>query len=350
MIKFNGGLVRRHLALFLAVIAPACTHDSATGVEPADAGLRLEAVSATQTEGTVGEAVNPVPAVLVTSETGRPAPGIRVTFAPLYPADSAYGDHVTNRISITDARGVASGGDWTLGTMAGTHGLEAGILGAHLSEPDAGVGRAVAFRTEAHGAAAASLSMSEYAPAGLPGDEIGPPQVHVTDRFGNNAGGVVVTFRVATGGGSLATTQVEASIGYASAGSWTLGPNPGLNSVVATAPGLNSVTFSARALDVGAVTWYDMKPQSVPYIEIASIALCENGTFELVTVETSPVLPGEWRERQLGTYTIAGTQLVLNYPNGVTEQGTLVADSLAFVHKKLNWADPPQMWTFARRL
>ena len=81
-----------------------------------------------------------------------------------------------------------------------------------------------------------------------------------------------------------------------------------------------------------------------------SIALCEDGTFELVTVETSDALPGEWLERQLGTYTLTGTSISLTYSTGVTEQGTLVGDSLSLVHKKLNWVgDPPREWTFARR-
>lgn len=112
--SFNGGLARSWLAFFLAVIAPACGRDSATGPGSPDAVLRLEAVSATQLEGTVGEQVDPVPAVVVRSKTGRPVPGIKVTFMPLSWSDSAYGDVVRNSIVITDSRGVASPGDWTL--------------------------------------------------------------------------------------------------------------------------------------------------------------------------------------------------------------------------------------------
>jgi len=351
MISLRGGLAKRHFALLLAAATPACGRDSATGPASSDSALQLEAVSATALETTVGEPVNPVPTVIVRSETGQPVPGIKVTFLPLYPSDSAYGDFVTKHIVITNSQGLASPDHWTLGTMSGLHGLEAGILGAHLSDADGGTRHAVAFHAEAKAAAPAALSMSFTGDTvGLPGDELYAPIVRVTDRYGNGASGVTITFSIISGGGSLEKDHDEARWGSASPGTWKLGPKPGLNSFVASAPGLNSVTFKARALNAGAVTWYDLKPQSVRLIVTGSIALCEDGTFELVTVETSDALPGEWLVRQLGTYTLTGTSISLTYSIGVTEQGTLVGDSLSLVHKKLNWVgDPPREWTFARR-
>lgn len=342
--------MRRQLALFLAVTATACGRDSSTGPVITDASLRLEAVSAIQIEGTVNEFVNPVPTVLVRSETGLPVSGIKVAFAPMYRSDSAYGDFVMHSIVTTDSRGAASPGGWTLGTMAGAHGLKAWILNPHVSDAELEGGHAVAFRAEGHAAAPAALRKSGGDnQIGLPGDEIDPPEVLVTDRFGNSVGRVTINFTVSGGGGSLAKTQVEARWGSASPERWTLGPNPGLNTIVASAQGLNSVTFNARALDAGTVTWYDF-PHSIPYIVSASIALCEDGTFELVTVETSDVLPGEWRERQLGKYTLTGTRLVLTFPAGLTEEGTLVDDRLSIAHTKLNWVGaPPQEWNFVKR-
>lgn len=235
--------------------------------------------------------------------------------------------------------------------MAGLHGLEASILDAHLYDADRGTGRVVAFRAEANGAAPAALLISSGDnQVGLPADEIDAPTVRVIDRFRNGVSGVTVTFSVISGGGSLARTRVVSQRGSAWTESWTLGPYPGLNSVVASAPGLNSVTFTARALDAGAVTWFDLKPQSVRFIVSGSIALGEKGVFELLNVETGDAFPGEWRERQFGTYTLAGTKIVLTYSTGGVEQGTLVDDSLSLVHTKLNWdGTAPQVWTFVKR-
>jgi len=184
---------------------------------------------------------------------------------------------------------------------------------------------------------------------GLPGDEMDPPTVRAIDASGNGVDGVKVTFSI-TAGGTLEKIQDQTRGGSASPGAWTMGPNPGLNTVVASAPGLNSVTFSAQALDTGPATWYDLVPQSVRLIVSASIALCEDGTFELVTVETSDALPGEWRERQLGKYTLAGSVIVLTFSTGEVEQGTLVDHSLSVVHKKSNWVNYPQEdWKFVKR-
>ena len=358
MMSSNGGIATSRLALFVAVIASGCGRDSAIGPASPDAALRLEAVSATQMEGTVGEPVNPTPTVVVRSETGQPVAGIKVRFTPTHQfvapppgGPPAYADFVTNGIAITDSRGVASPGDWTLGTMMGLHGLEASILDANLSAADSGTGRVIAFRAEAGAAAPALLLLSSGDnQVGLPADEIEPPTARVHDRFGNGVSGVTVTFAVVSGGGSLARTRVESQRGSAWTEKWTLGPYPGLNSVVASAPGLNSVTFRAQALDAGAITWYDLVPQSVRFIVSGSIALGEKGIFELSNVETGDAFPGEWRERQFGTYTLAGTKIVLTYSTGGIEEGTLMDDSLSFVHTKLNWVGtPPEVWKFVKR-
>jgi hypothetical protein len=342
--------LRNQFTLLLAVSTAACGRDSSTGPAATDASLRLEAVSDTAFEGTVGEPISSVLTVIVKDESGRPVRGIKVAFAPLHASDSAYGDFVMHPIVTTDSRGVASPGGWTLGTMAGAHGLKAWILDAQRSYAELGGGRAIAFRTEAKAGSPARLSISTGDnQVGLPGDEVDPPEVRVTDQFGNGAGGVTVSFSISSGGGSLAKTQGEARWGYASPERWTLGPNPGLNSFVASAPGLNSVTFNARALDAGAITWYDF-PQSIPYIVSASIALCENGTFELITVETSDWMPGEWRARQFGKYTVTDARIVLMFAAGLTEEGTVADDRLSIMHNMVNWVGAPlQKWNFVKR-
>lgn len=73
------------------------------------------------------------------------------------------------------------------------------------------------------------------------------PSVKVTDAGGNPVSGVIVTFAVASGGGSAAgTTQTTDSSGVATIGRWTLGPAAGANTLTATAAGVGgSVTFTA---------------------------------------------------------------------------------------------------------
>jgi hypothetical protein len=77
------------------------------------------------------------------------------------------------------------------------------------------------------------------------------PSVLVTDGGGNPIAGVSVTFAVASGGGSLATTDpvVTDAAGIAVSPAWTLGAVEGPNTLTATAAGLTGspVTFTATA-------------------------------------------------------------------------------------------------------
>jgi hypothetical protein len=351
MMSFRRGFGSRQLVILLAVAVAACKRDSVTEPISLEGGpLWLKALSPTDLEGTVGEPVKPVPTVLIVDAAGQVVPGIKVIFNHLHGSGSVVGDSVMNRIATTDSRGVATPGDWTLGTETGLHGLEARILDERYWI-DASH-RVVEFHADAKAGAPAALSKASSAgdSVGLPGDEMYAPIVRVTDRFGNNVSGSTVTFSVIAGGGSVGTNTVQSRFGSASPGSWTLGPRPGLNSVIASAAGLNSVTFSARARDAGSVTWYDMVPYSVRLIVRGSLALCEDGTFEMVTLENSDAFLGDFPERQFGKYTTAGTVILLTFSTGLTEQGTLLDDSLSFVHNKSNWVGYPlENWSFVKR-
>lgn len=74
------------------------------------------------------------------------------------------------------------------------------------------------------------------------------PEVRVTNAQGGPAVGVSVRFAVISGGGSIsrptATTNAQ---GRASAGTWTLGPQPGTQELRGTVSGVGSVTFTATA-------------------------------------------------------------------------------------------------------
>lgn len=74
-----------------------------------------------------------------------------------------------------------------------------------------------------------------------------PPAVQVQDIFGNPISDVSVSFEVTSGGGSIQpTTAVLTDMeGIAALSSWTLGSNPGPNTVEASASGFTSLTFTA---------------------------------------------------------------------------------------------------------
>jgi hypothetical protein len=72
------------------------------------------------------------------------------------------------------------------------------------------------------------------------------PSVTVKDSAGNVTPGVPVSFVVTSGGGSIANATATTNAGgMATAGAWTLGNNPGANSLSASVSGAPTVTFSA---------------------------------------------------------------------------------------------------------
>jgi hypothetical protein len=75
-----------------------------------------------------------------------------------------------------------------------------------------------------------------------------PPQVLVVDTSGNGIPGVTVDFVVISGGGSVTGgTQITDSLGYATVGSWRMGPTPGLDSLEAQVSGASAGVFTATA-------------------------------------------------------------------------------------------------------
>lgn len=193
-------LAKNQLVFLLAATAAACSRDSTTEPSLTDTELRLEAVSATQLEGIVTERVSPVPTVIVKTTTGRPVAGVKVLFAKqrtTYWKSEAF---VTDSIVVTDSRGIATPGNWKLSTEAGVHVLDARIVDARVQHVAGADSNVVSFFADAKAGPATLLSrvvMSDT--IALPGDEIEGPVVRVTDRYGNSADGVIVSFSV-TGG------------------------------------------------------------------------------------------------------------------------------------------------------
>jgi plastocyanin len=201
--------------------------------------ITLEKVPGAGESATVGTAVDPGPAVKVIDGFGDPVANVEVTFSA-----GSGGGAVAGAEQTTDAAGLATVGQWTLGTTAGTNTLFA---------DSPGLERATFTAEGTAGAAAVMLANSgdgQSATRDTPVAE--QPSVLVEDEFENPVAGVTVTFAVASGGGSVTDpVQTTADNGAAFVGSWILGPGLGENTLTATADGVagSPITFTATAVD-----------------------------------------------------------------------------------------------------
>jgi hypothetical protein len=171
----------------------------------------------------------------VKDQNGAPMAGAIVNFLVL-----SGGGSVSSASVATDASGIATVGSWTLGTTAGPNALSASV------------GSLAAVTFTATGTAGAAASLTKSAGDNQSGSEglAAPvaPAVVVKDVNGNAKAGVVVTFTVASGGGSVTgATATSDAAGIATVGSWILGAT-GTNTLTASAPGVPPVTFTATAV------------------------------------------------------------------------------------------------------
>lgn len=201
------------------------------------AATTIAANSGTSISGIVGAPVSPAPSVIVRDQDDNPFAGATVTFAVVSGGGSIAGASLT-----TDASGVATVGAWTLGATAGANVLTASV-------------GSLTTTFTATGTAGAAASLTKSSGDGQVGNAGAPlpvaPSVIVKDAGGNVKSGVVVTFMAGIGGGSATGgTATSNASGIATIGSWTLGPGPGANTLVASAAGVPSVTFDAIATPV----------------------------------------------------------------------------------------------------
>lgn len=85
---------------------------------------------------------------------------------------------------------------------------------------------------------------------GAAGSQLPDPLcTNVLDAAGHLLHGVMVTYMVVSGGGTISdpTTPSTDANGIATSGLWTLGSGKGAQTVTATAAGAGSVTFTATA-------------------------------------------------------------------------------------------------------
>lgn len=186
---------------------------------------------------TVATAVAVDPAVRVTDAYGNAVAGVTVQFAV-----AQGGGQVTDAAPVTDANGIATIGSWTLGNTPGENQLTATATGL---DP-------VTFLAHATvgGATQLVIHAGNNQTANVTSEVAIDPAVRVTDAQGNAVAGVTVEFAIGVGGGAVTgATPVTDANGVATVGSWTLGPNGGQHTLIATVAGLEPVTFTATAFD-----------------------------------------------------------------------------------------------------
>jgi hypothetical protein len=195
----------------------------------------LEALSAVDQSGTVGEVAGETPLVRALDRRGNPAAGARVRFVV-----SRGSGAITSTSVYADERGIASPGTWSLGPAVGENRLEATVPG---SDP-------LAFRATAGPDAPDTLTV--FAGLGATGTVGFPvnilPGVTVRDRFGNPVPGTPVSFVLVEGDGSVEGGEVVSDgTGRASPGNWILGPTAGLQAIEARVASLRPARFEMEA-------------------------------------------------------------------------------------------------------
>ena len=229
--------MRLEALLFLSLLAVvACPAGETTVAPTRRIPATIAAVTTVSQTAVVGTAVATVPAVVVRDAKGQPVEGASVAWSVV-----GSGGSIQTGTALTNGSGVASVGQWTIGTKAGTNTLRASI---ETLTP-------VSFGATGTPGPATSLTINwgdgqiEVAGSMLPI----APSVRVGDQYGNGIQGFAVNFAVASGGGSLAggNTATTDGNGIALSAPWTLGTPLGIQTLRATAPGT-----SIPALDIAA--------------------------------------------------------------------------------------------------
>lgn len=242
-------LLRTRVALVAgAVLAAACGGSSEPKVPPKDL---VPATITSNISGTLtavaGTTVATPLTVTVANKAGEPLDTVLVTFAV-----TSGGGSVSSTTVRTTA-GQAST-NWTLGSTIGTQTVTATV----------GTLAPVTFTATATVGAAKNIVKNSADVASAPaGSNVTPaPSVKVTDANNNPVGGVLVTFSVTAGGGSVtgAAVNTDAS-GVATVGSWKLGNGLGANTLTAAAGGITSTVVFSTTATAGAAATLVLGPQ-----------------------------------------------------------------------------------------
>lgn len=187
-----------------------------------------------------GAAVPIAPSVRVADAFGNLAEGVAVTFSVL-----SGGGQVTGGVGTTNAQGIATVGSWVLGPVPGVQTLAARVEESGVSDNPIVFTATATVPTGSQ--LLATAGNNQQAPVGQLVSIA--PTVVVRSTAGDGVPGVVVTFAVASGGGSVVgSRQVTDATGTAAVGGWFLGPLPGANTLTASSTGLAPVTFTATGV------------------------------------------------------------------------------------------------------
>ncbi len=155
-----------------------------------------------------------------------------------------------------------------------------------------------------------------------------PPGAVVRDADGNPLSGVPVTFRVASGGGSITGgTTATGSDGVARVGSWTLGTAAGPNTLEALVPGLDLDGSPAVATATGVAGPLDVRQSSIAAAP-GSIGASSGGTTSTITVTARDGFGNPVRDLPV-TLAATGSGNVLTQPQAATDAAGAATGRLA---------------------
>ena len=207
----------------------------------------LEIVGGDGQLGVVGERLSDPPSVRVLAAGGAPLSSLDVRFSVSENGgllESPGGNEAGATITVrTDQSGIATVGDWILGTVPGTHDVTAEVPG---------LPPVVLTATAQVGAPTILTKISGDGQSAVAGTPLAAPLVvEVTDAFANPVSGTIVTFEPDPGSGSVGSGQVATDAAGLASTQWTLDASLGSQSVTASIAGGPPVTFTATATGTG---------------------------------------------------------------------------------------------------
>lgn len=197
--------------------------------------------------GVVGERLAVPPSVRVLATGGAPISSMDVRFSVSGNGgllESPGGNETRTEITVkADQSGIATVGDWILGTAPGTHNVTAEVPG---------LAPVMFMATAQTGPPTLLTKISGDGQRAAAGSLLAAPLVvKVTDSFANPVSGTTVTFAPTTGSGSVGPAQYVTDAGGEASTQWTLDSSVGSQSVTATIATGPAVTFTATATGTG---------------------------------------------------------------------------------------------------
>ena len=217
--------------VFAAMTVASCAKDYMTDVPRVASMIRISGDGQT---GPVGSTLSQPLVVKLVDQDGAPAVGEVIVWEV-----ASGGGSVSSSQSSTDADGRAAT-SLRLGTTIGSNVVRA-TLG--LLNPVS----FTAIATPAPPTRVAALSgdgQSAAVSTQLPLDLV----VKVTDAVDNPTAGVLVTFAILSGGGTLSANSGVTNAAGTASFRWTLGPAGGIQVALASVSGLNPAVFTANAV------------------------------------------------------------------------------------------------------